>query len=120
MSRTYKDKPYKFHPSYWRYDADTVKIPYLAQWKSWRTGEIMESTRYAYMQLPTTKPKKRKAQDTEYHWMSTPAWWTRLMMNKPQRRAGSTWERKAVKLALADLETLDTPSVSRKPHKYYW
>ena len=66
---------------------------------------------------PTTKPKKRRTQDVEWHWMSTPSWWTRLTMNRPQRRAGRLWERKVL---FQDLEDADPPGVSHKPHIYFW
>lgn len=102
MSRTYKDKPSKL-----KYDA----------WDKDR--ERIESTFY-YIDLPTTKTKKRKEVDTEWHWMSTPSWWTHLTMNRPQRRRCKLWERDALKTCLDSLEDLDKPSISRKPHIYYW
>ena len=102
MSRTLKDRPSKFKHEPW--DRDLVRVP----------------GRYYFIQLPTTKTKKRKQVDTEDHWMNTPSWWTRLMMRKPQRRAGSIWERKAVLTDFEGLLELDTPNVSRKPHIYFW
>jgi hypothetical protein len=102
MSRTYKDKPSKL-----KYDA----------WDKDR--ERIEDT-YYWLDLPTTRVKKRKELDTEEHWMSTPAWWTRLMMNRPQRRECKLWERDALKSSPDSLDDLDKPSISRKPHIYYW
>ena len=102
MSRTYKDKPSKL-----KYDA----------WDKDR--ERIEDT-YYWLDLPTTRVKKRKELDTEEHWMSTPAWWTRLMMNRPQRRECKLWERDALKSSLDSLDDLDKPIISRKPHIYYW
>lgn len=102
MSRTYKDKPSKLR--FDSYMKDIVRV---------------EGT-FKYIYLPTTKTKKRKKSDTEDHYMSTPSIWTRLMMNKPQRREGSLWEREVVKTQLSELEELDKPNVSRKPHVYYW
>jgi hypothetical protein len=64
------------------------------------------------------KTKKPKEKDTEWHWMSTPSWWTRIMMNRPQRRKGKLWEA-TVKLEKT-LDEVDPPEVSKKPHKYYW
>ena len=52
--------------------------------------------------------------------MSTPSWWTRCMMNRPQRRAGSIWELTVTQTPIEEIDLLDTPSVSRKPHQYYW
>lgn len=71
MSRTYKDKPAKVRLEPWDKDG------------------------YGYIWLPTTKTKKRKEVDTKDHWMSTPSAWTRLMMNRPQRRASHLWEKKS-------------------------
>jgi hypothetical protein len=58
--------------------------------------------------------------DTENHWMSTPSWWIREMMNQPQRAKGRQWEKSVLKVDINDLDIIDYPSVSRKPHWYYW
>ena len=101
MSRTYKDKPSKLRHSHYRNDKDFVCVDGM----------------YLYeLKLPTTKPKKRKEVDTEWHWMTTPSWWTRLMMNKPQRREVKLWERKAL---ISDLEDLIEPGKKYK-HVYFW
>ena len=68
----------------------------------------------------SNKPKVGKHKDNTWHWMTTPSWWTRMMMNRPQRREAHLWENRAEHTALEDLEELDTPNVSHKPHKYYW
>lgn len=63
--------------------------------------------------------KKPKVKDTTWHWLhATPSWWTRLFMNRPQRRKGKLWE--ATAKHEQDPEQLDAPGVSKKPHKYYW
>lgn len=100
MSRTFKDKPYKF-----KYDS--------------YTKDYIFTEGYGYRMGKTTKTKKRKEMDTEGHWMSTPSWWTRLVMNRPQRRAGRIWEA-SVKNRQSIDETLDFPGVGRKPHCYFW
>ena len=102
MSRTYKDKPSKIKHESWNKDRERI-----------------EGTFY-YIDLPTTKAKKRKELDTEEHWMNTPGWWTRLTMNRPQRRKCKLWERDALKSSLDSLDDLDKPIISRKPHIYYW
>ena len=102
MSRTYKDKPSKIKYESWNKDRERI-----------------EGTFY-YIDLPTTKAKKRKELDTEEHWMNTPSWWTRLVMNRPQRRKCKLWERDALKTCLDSLDDLDKPIISRKPHIYYW
>lgn len=98
MSRTIKDKPSKLLHEAW--DKDRVK---LSNWY--------------FIDLPTTKAKKRKEVDVEYHWMTTPSSWTRLMMNRPQRRCGHIWEKQ---ILVGDIDECDPPGVSRKPHTYYW
>lgn len=91
MSRTYKDQP------------NRIRFPEV----------------YPYW-VECEKTKKRREVDTEWHWMSTPGWWTRLTMNRPQRRAGKLWEQVAKLTQQQELETLDYPGVSHKPHIYYW
>lgn len=57
MSRTYKDKPFKFREddcSLWGFRRED-------------------------------RPKKRKEKNTEYWWMSTPSWWTHMFMIRPRR-----------------------------------
>lgn len=97
MSRTFKDRPH--HIKYPKWDIDYI----------WNDG-------YGYRKAKTSIPKKRKEVDTEDHWMSTPSWWTRLTMNKPQRRSVHLWERKAL---FSDLEELMQPS-KKVAHIYYW
>ena len=102
MSRTYKDKPAKDWSESWGKDRERI-----------------EGTFY-WIDLPTTKTKKRKKLDTEEHWMGTPGWWIRSMMTKPQRRAGTVWEHIVTRTPTEHIDLLDTPSISRKPHIYYW
>ncbi len=119
MSRTNKDKPSKLHTSNdWRKDYEYIRIP---------------GTDYLYwIQQPTTKAKKRKEVDSDFHWMTTPGWFIRDFMNKPQRRQNKLWEAKLKNKRICTwhesyiddtidwLDSHDTPSVSRKPEKYYW
>ena len=104
MSRTHKDKPSKLRCEL--YMKDWILVEHDG-FRKYRPGK-------------TTKTKKRREVDTENHWMSTPSWWTRLLMTKPQRREGTLWEREVVKTQLTELEEVDKPSVSRKPHIYYF
>jgi hypothetical protein len=90
MARTHKDKKWKLRYPEYAFDFDEQR-----------------------------KLKKRKSVDSEWHWMSTPSWWTRLMMNRPQRRAAKVWERKVLMAEQID-ETVDVPNCSNKPHIYYW
>jgi hypothetical protein len=127
MSRTYKHvKREHTHPEQvWDYGREC--LPYQTKALEWvyneETGryESRETkrlvTRYYYVDKPGVFTKKRKEVDTEWHWMSTPSWWTRLTMNKPQRRKGRVWERKVL---FQELEEVDPPGVGHKPHQYYY
>ena len=107
MSRTLKDRKWKLKFPELDYRFDSVKI----------TSDNSYSIRY--IQLPGVKTKKKRELDTDWHWLnSTPSWWTRLMMNRPQRRAGRVWEHKVLKQQ--DLEDCDPPLVGHKPHIYYY
>jgi hypothetical protein len=63
------------------------------------------------------KPKLKKHKDTEYHWMTTPMWWVRLIMNRPQRAQSHILEKLAV--GLKDLEDFDFRDTRKKPFVYY-
>lgn len=106
MSRTYKDRPSKVKnpekENYWNRDVFYFGMP-----ADFDSSEFFT--------------KKRKEIDTEDHWMSTPSVWTRLMMNRPQRRQIHLWERNVNKVTnYDDFEDEDCPFFKRKPHIYYW
>jgi hypothetical protein len=107
MSRTLKDRHWKLQYPDFRWDYDTIKI-------TSDSGRVIQ-----YLKLPGVKAKKRKEVDSDWHWLrGSPGWWTRLTMNRPQRRAGHVWEQKV--LLETDLENTDPPGVSYKPHVYYY
>jgi hypothetical protein len=117
MSRTYKDRPSKFRFPEEHWDFGREKIPYTRI--SIYTGEEYEC-HYA-LQIKGAKTKKKKAINTEWHWLkSTPSWWTHMNMIKPKRREGRLWEAEIVKEPLDKLEDSVAPDVSKKPHQYYW
>lgn len=117
MSRTYKDKPYKMR--FPEYSLESERVPYerdKSKVRYWY-GES-SAIGYWYHDIPGIKPKKRKEADTEWHWQrGTPSEWTRLMMNRPERRAAHLLERKALFL---EAEEIDFPDTGRKPHVYYY
>lgn len=128
MSRTYKDKSWKFKYPESQYNFGSERIPYEHECKvyayidnewAW-TGKTEVRTRYFYLDVAGAKTKKKKRVDSEWHWMTTPGWFIKEFMNRPQRAKGRMWEKKITKVALEDLDLLDTPSVGRKPHVYYW
>lgn len=113
MSRTYKDVPHRLSWTFKKrershetreyfYDAETDII----------SSCIYEHTftEYDHVYLGVGLPE-------HYHHSSTPSWWTRVTMNRPQRRVGRIWERQVL---LHDLEDTVPPTVSKKPHIYYW
>lgn len=126
MSRTYKDKKWRlrFPESDWRFGTErvpTVRSLYNYSLEEDRVLDELFYNGFCFMELPGVKTKKRKKADTDYHWVSnTPSWWTRLFMNRPQRAAAHTWEKRVVHLPVDLLEEVDLPNVSKKPHKYYW
>jgi hypothetical protein len=62
------------------------------------------------------KPKKKKQEDTEWHWMSTPSQWNKIMNNRPERKA----VKNQLKVVPTDVEEVDVPDTGYKPHVYYW
>ncbi len=124
MSRTYKHtKKVKLKRYYRdRWDSEHEKIEYVGCYYTWPDLETptREYIGTRYLKKPGVRPKLRKEIDSEDHWMNTPSWWVNLMMTKPQRREGSLWEREVVKTPLEDLDGVDTPNISKKPHIYFW
>ena len=65
--------------------------------------------------------RKKQAMFNPWLWLqSTPGWWVRMMMTKPQRRIASMWQRNAEKLPPDALESAGQPPHGRKPHIYFW
>lgn len=127
MSRTYKDRPTHIRFPEPSSDERYERVPYLADALRYRDKRrniaVWDTTqtkqKFFLVERPGIKPKRRRAVDTEWHWLgSTPSSWTRLMMNRPMRARGRAWEAKV--LREYDLEETDPPGVSHKPHQYYW
>ena len=121
MSRTYKDRPerVRFPQEYKYFDTGYEKVSYTDNYKT-HDGDVRELTRYWLRELPGVKTKKPKHMDTEWHWMSTPSWWTRLTMNRPLRRSAHLWEHEVAKCKPEELEEAEYPDTGHKPHNYYW
>ena len=62
--------------------------------------------------------KKQKKNFNPIFPMATPSWFTRLEMNRPQRREEHIWEREV--LIADDLEEIDAPTIGKRPLKYYY
>ena len=124
MSRTYKDSNRVKLKRYYkdRWETEHTKFTYETSYRGWAGYEVEDTgktyTMTKYLQKAGVKPKKRKEVDTTDHWMSTPSWWTKLCMIKPERRNAHLIEKAALKTA--DIEDVDFPDLGRKPHIYYW
>ena len=116
MSRTYKDKPWKYlEPELTDYHFDYEKLE-LEKYSNYSDRWYVS---YKYIQRPGMRTKKPRHY-YERQWMTTPMWWIRCMMTVPQRRQGRAWEHKVVSMNITDVDLADTPPNSRKPHIYYW
>ena len=116
MSRTYNTNPKRVrYPE----SPDTSLETYTAVWVD-RNGQEYEYQRRLYLRKPYLLPKLPKRVDTEQHWQSTPSWWTRMYMRRPQRVKLNRLTRRAIGISLEALEAFDVPNLKRKPHVYYW
>jgi len=115
MSRTHKDRPWRLKNPESRWDYGMEKIPY----QKWSNEFQYWYNFWCYIEKPGVKTKKKRSYK-EYHGMPTPQWWIREHMNQPQRTRGREWERQITKFDKEDLVDAELPSVSRKPHHYYW
>lgn len=106
MSRTYKDRPSKF-----RYPEKQWDYKYEPTEPVWWPN---------YIQRRGVLTKKKKSVDTEHHWMTTPSWFIREFMNRPQRRASKVWEDTVIGKDINNLDLEDPPVIGKKPHIYYW
>ena len=115
MSRTYKDRPYKVRQTE-PWDKDRVMVRYEVIRTNYFTKELEEFITARFLENKTTKTKKRKVLDTEDHWMTTPGWWNRMCVTRPERKRVNA----ALQSLQCDLEDVDIPDLGRKPHIYYW
>lgn len=120
MSRTYKDRPVKikYPDDHWKTSGEYESVPYIASGFRWHTKEPYERLAWYSVKRAYIKRKKPRRVDTEWHWQSTPSWWTNLYMNRPQRVASNQYMRQ-ITLDI-DLELIDPPHIGNKPHIYYW
>ena len=124
MSRTYKDRNWKQRfnwldtdEEYDKFRYETYRRYFNAETGAYETTDEV-IVRYTLIKKPGVKPKVRRRVNNHYAWyMATPSWWTRLTMNRPQRRRGKLWERKVL---FEDVEETDPPGVGRKPHNYFY
>lgn len=127
MSKTYKDKPYKFRQEV-KYDDQYESVPYEAleytlepaggyRYKQVFTGNVI-TRHFSVKKAGIFRKKKRSEVDPSDWWYRhTPGWWTRSRMTVPKRAACRNWEKT---LNLSNIEEADCPDYGRKPHQYYW
>lgn len=101
MSRTYKDKKWEL-----RFPEDTYSFDRIQLVGFWN-----------WIQRPGVKTKKKRSVERWHWYRGTPSAWTRLMMNRPQRRMCRLWEQEVL---FQDVEDADCPFYGKKPHIYYW
>lgn len=121
MSRTFKDR--KFGRTYWREqrERETIEFAYEVREVGWDGKPIVYQRRRS-LQRPGVRPKLRKdyVNKLESACYSTPMWWIREMMNRPERKSANQLTREAVKYRLEDIDAIDIPDLGRNPHIYYW
>lgn len=113
MSRTYKDVPHRLTWKFKNHDRVHEKREYFYDYEN----DTINTRCYEHVFKAYDRVYHPVGRPEYYHCMPTPSWWIRVMMNRPQRRAGHIWERQVL---LHDLEETDPPDVSKKPHIYYW
>jgi hypothetical protein len=117
MSRTYKDKPYKFMNPEQDWEYRHTGTPHTREYRVYSEGcwKWVEYDRVYWLKKPGVLTKKKKHKDTEHHWMTTPSWWTRMYMRRPQRVRENQQLRN-----IRDIDEFDFVDTGRKPHIYYW
>lgn len=107
MSRTLKDKRWELRwpEDAWDYGVEKINV------------DLGHRMGVRYLEVAGIKTKKRKNYCHYKWWAKSPSWWVRLTMNRPQRRKARVWEHKVL---CQDLEQVDHPLCSRKPHIYYY
>lgn len=119
MSRTYRHikgaKLKRYYKTRW--DLEHEKYEYMGRIYCWPVHSEEEFVkRTCYLKKSGVLTKKRKVVDTEDHWMTTPGWWNRMCVTRPERKRVNA----ALQSIQCDLEDVDIPDLGRKPHIYYW
>lgn len=100
MSRTFKDTPTALR---------------------WTNGRFRTWTDYWQHKWSGEDLPKQKKNMPKWHWVQrTPSNWTRIMMNRPKRRAVKLWEQQVKNST--DLDNVnDCPDYhAHKPHVFYY
>lgn len=127
MSRTYKDRPFKFTDKV-EFDDEYDRVEYEAEvytyekeykwhYKRVYTGETRVSTYRVQKPGVHTKKKRSDVNKNDYWYRKTPSWWVHDYMTVPKRAACRNW---AKTLTLENIEESDCPDYGDKPHFYYW
>lgn len=102
---------------------NTTKFKYRKDLKDneWGVDRYLIPGTLNWLYTKTTKTKKKKRIDFEYHWMTTPSWWNNLFHTKPIRVKIRNWSRKIIYAeSIDDIDNFIVPDTGNKPHKYYW
>jgi hypothetical protein len=121
MARTHKDTNRKYRYPEQELSFGTDNIAYLETYYSMDGKTETTCIRYHKFLVAGAKTKKRRRSNTSWHWYAqTPGSWVKEFMNQPQRNRGNQWCRKLMGVNQCVLADQLEPTVSRKPHIYYW
>jgi hypothetical protein len=79
--------------------------------------EIMSTTNKAKDRGPAGRLRRKYRRTYMPNYASTPKWWRKLFMTRPQRRKNTLVSKRV--LQGVDPDSLILPLGNRKPHKYY-
>ena len=108
MSRTFKDKPWKYTTEKLEKDASGEML----------VGITNDRRYYWHRELPGVKTKKKRNYTEFYlgYYSRCPSWWVKEFMTVPKRAACRNWEKTR---NLSNLDD-DCPDYGNKPFEYYW
>jgi hypothetical protein len=133
VSRTYKEKPWKFQAKFLENEAEQSKYWYTKivtqertktgpfRWEWVELDPPREQQSYFWLDNAGVKTKKKRYdnEDKWYYGMYSraPSWHTRMYMNRPARRAAHLKERQAL---FCDLDEFDFYVEEDDEFVYYW
>ncbi|CAB4134460.1 hypothetical protein UFOVP273_79 [uncultured Caudovirales phage] len=117
MSRTYKDKPYKFSLQKKEWEL-YESIPCVRWYTDYYTKELKSYNASWCHDLPRAKVLKKRSYTERnfYRGCKAPSWFVKEFMNRPERRKMRMWERSVL---FEDIEETDPP-VMYQNFEYYW
>lgn len=117
MSRTYKDRPFRIRfPKVEEYEY----FEYISSGINYRGVAYDNVVRKYSTKRAGVLVKKPRRRDTEWHWQSTPSWWTNMFMIRPERTRANRETSKIKCIPLDKLDLVDIVNFKKKPHVYCW